>query len=77
MPQPAWPEDVVARYLTLSGEIFRDPSMYVEVLRKDGQHSVARCRCCTYDTSRQHDGRAQDMAQAHAETCRALPKPTA
>ncbi|MFF1684620.1 hypothetical protein [Streptomyces sp. NPDC058254] len=73
--QPAWPDAVIARYLTLSGEVFRDPSIYVEVLRNDEQHAFYRCHCCSRQTLPEFTGVTQDQAQAHAEKCRALPRP--
>ncbi|WP_098007871.1 hypothetical protein [Streptomyces sp. sk226] len=83
-PQTAWPENTVARFLTVGGAI-------VEVTHEPRYSSdtaptvtVARCGGCPADTisgwaayagSAGADSTACTWAQTHAETCRALPKP--
>lgn len=67
----AWPEDIIARYLTLAGatvDLFRaNPnSTYI-----DSGH----CTGCGHpiDWTAEEFGRKE--AQGHAEKCRALPRP--
>lgn len=83
-----WPENVIARYLTLGGAT-------VGIIDNSHIGRVnAECASCawtdqqythgvTYDTAEQTATRVADTlpysrkaAQAHAEKCRALPKPT-
>ncbi|MFE4867704.1 hypothetical protein [Streptomyces sp. NPDC056682] len=70
-PANAWPEDVIARYLTLAGatvDLFRanPESTYI-----DSGH----CTGCGHliDWTAEEFGRKE--AQRHAEKCRALPRP--
>ncbi|MFB7707931.1 hypothetical protein [Streptomyces sp. NPDC056105] len=86
--QPSWPEGVVARYLTDAGKTLGDLAATVDLIEKsDG--IVARCTVCPGLEREFHfdpmctgaratgwaTGHAADWAQAHAEKCRALPKP--
>lgn len=89
----AWPEGVVARYLTVAGatvDLRHDMALIVDTgpnltiascggegcvavyTEKWGPHSFR-----TDNGSRGADQEARQWAQAHAETCRALPRPTA
>jgi hypothetical protein len=65
----AWPEGVIARYMNLVGATVD--------LRERGITVLARCSGCRFDVSSSSDGWVHDQAQAHAETCRALPRPEA
>lgn len=93
----AWPEGVIARYLTVAGEALQDPSIAVDVAEENSDDPVkegfrATCRGCgegdlyTYNRTVEMLGRqyvsnadgerlARKSAQAHAETCRSLPRP--
>ncbi|MGV9275953.1 hypothetical protein [Streptomyces griseosporeus] len=66
-PSSAWPEGVVARYLTLVGAT-------VDV-RANGPHSRFECTGCPIDSGPWPHNMAHERAQAHAEKCRALPRP--
>jgi hypothetical protein len=66
----AWPEGVIARYLTVAGATVD--------LTGGGNHTYYRCTGCDFGKGTWWNERtALDHAQAHAETCRALPRPTA
>jgi hypothetical protein len=69
--QPPWPKDVIARYLTIGGAT-------VDVTG-GGLHTGYQCTACPYGSSgpTRHENYAHKAAQAHAETCRGLPRPTA
>jgi len=88
-----WPEGVIARYLTVGGalvDVSHDMHLIVDT---EPNLSIARCggegckashheqwRYYSYRTdngSRGADAEAGKWAQTHAETCRALPRPTA
>jgi hypothetical protein len=97
--QTAWPEGVIARYLTKASEITGDLSTTVDVSEEEAEDAKdegyrAACQGCgthtLYNLGRtvltlKHefvsaaDGErlAREWAQSHAETCRALPRPTA
>jgi hypothetical protein len=97
--QAAWPEGVLARYLTKASEITGDLSMTVDVSEEVAEDPkdegyLAACRGCGASTlynlgstvlTLKHefvsaaDGErlAREWAQSHAETCRAMPRPTA
>ncbi|MEV6165708.1 hypothetical protein AB0L71_28110 [Streptomyces sp. NPDC052052] len=84
----AWPEGVIARYLTVGGAT-------VDIAYTDDLHAVCQGERCPWreseylevfytDSVEVRDQKidnalpsAQRRAQAHAETCRAMPKPTA
>jgi hypothetical protein len=95
----AWPEGVIARYLTVAGAALgrEDLAVDVETLTTydfgDPYATRATCRGCTawrdedyalYRNYRDETARAKaagdaacGWAQAHAEKCRALPRPGA
>jgi len=97
--ETAWPEGVIARYLTVAGSALgrEDLAVDVETLATvdDGDPYATRatCRGCTawkdedyvlYRNYRDEAARARaaedaarGWAQAHAETCRAIPRPIA
>lgn len=68
--QSAWPEGVVARYRTVGGGT-------VDLTDDDGPVRLL-CSGCGFGNNWAHDPSAgRRKAQKHAETCRALPRPTA
>jgi hypothetical protein len=82
MSTPAWPASVIARYLTVGGA-----HVDISVIADSTSHSVF-CSGCQYDSmftsgglstyvTEQTEQEARRWAQAHAETCRAMPRPTA
>ncbi|MFF7308142.1 hypothetical protein [Streptomyces sp. NPDC008137] len=95
----AWPEGVIARYLTVAGSSLAREDLAVDVETQttldygDPYSTRSTCRVCAdghewdyglYRNYRDQSARArasQDearaWAQAHAESCRALPRPTA
>lgn len=86
-PTPApWPDNVIARYLTVGGAT-------VDLTHR---HSETRSKCSGCGTHKDHttkdfyyshgepvyfqnrdtaDHNAREWAQTHAETCRAIPRP--
>ncbi|MCX5014781.1 hypothetical protein OG765_27880 [Streptomyces sp. NBC_00555] len=73
----AWPAGVIARYLTKAAEILADPEATVDVRKnRDFGHSYD-CRGCGVGGSSGNDVEIHAKAQAHAATCRAIPRPTA
>ncbi|WP_326739125.1 hypothetical protein [Streptomyces sp. NBC_01022] len=81
--QATWPKNIVARYLTDAGKALADPTITVDLSENSDESGVLGiCRGCesTLDDSRYYGrdlGAGRDWAQGHAETCRALPRPTA
>lgn len=92
--QTAWPEGVLARYLTVAGTA--DPAAYVEITHTSRSgYVIATCNGCGQVEDTETHGRLDDppelqaerveealpesreWAQAHAEKCRAMPRPTA
>lgn len=91
-PQP-WPDGVIARYLTDAGKALADPTVTVDIHGTPddiGLHVV--CRACPWESTsfgpfgegltKKYKARAaaddaHRSAQAHAEKCRALPRPAA
>lgn len=87
----AWPEGVIARYLTVGGALVdvSHDTLYLSDIEPNV--TVARCGGCDdYRTeewkahahrvsngSSEADAEARKWAQEHAERCRALPRPTA
>lgn len=80
--QTAWPENVIARYLTDAGKALADPTITVDLIEDPGISGISGvCRGCEntladsiyYGHPDLSTGR--HWAQEHAETCRALPKP--
>jgi hypothetical protein len=70
--QTAWPEGVIARYLTVAGATVD--------LTGGGDYTRTRCTGCGDGGAPGlwwNERRANELAQGHAEKCRALPKPTA
>ncbi|PYC80490.1 hypothetical protein C7C46_12355 [Streptomyces tateyamensis] len=81
---PVWPEGVLARYLTAGGAT-------VDITRGSGVDFTATCLGCGDAQECDHvsatciggpatalkanQGAAREWAQAHAERCRALPRP--
>lgn len=68
-----WPDDVTTRYLTKAAEISGLPAT-VDV-RVSGDHASYDCLGCGDNCSVYGEHRTRQLAQAHAETCRALPRP--
>ncbi|MGW6946156.1 hypothetical protein ACWGHD_04435 [Streptomyces xanthophaeus] len=70
----AWPKNVIARYLTLANatvDLIKtndDSPAYI-----DGGH----CTGCGHSITWMGEEFGRREAQAHAATCRALPRPTA
>ncbi len=62
-----WPEGTIARYLTVGGAT-------VDVR---GSHDYASYKCwgCGDSTALYGDRRTKELAQGHAEKCRALQRP--
>lgn len=82
MPETAWPEGVVARYLTKAAEITGDFSLTVDLFDRirpprGPDKTAAVCRGCGLDCTNYYESSVRSWAQAHAETCRAMPHPTA
>ncbi|MFI1161387.1 hypothetical protein [Streptomyces sioyaensis] len=76
--QAAWPEGVIARYITVAGVALADPELAVEVT----SFPAACCKGCGEDDAYDRSAapynsprRARQWAQAHAEKCRAMPRP--
>lgn len=69
--QLPWPEGTIARYWTVAGAT-------VDITRSDTRVHV-RCTGCPFSRTpgTSWDETAHEIAQAHAETCRALPRPEA
>lgn len=68
-----WPEGAVARYLTVAGAT-------VDITnsgKPDDHRHYTRCTGCHYGRNRSwvNEDIAHQNAQAHAEKCRALPRP--
>ncbi|MGV2914709.1 hypothetical protein [Streptomyces alfalfae] len=45
-PHFAWPDDVIARYLTVAGEALADPTIATEVIEHRDDYDTARCTPC-------------------------------
>ncbi|MDK0524986.1 hypothetical protein [Streptomyces sp. ML-6] len=85
-----WPENVIARYLTVGGA-----TVDITYMPADGLRAVCQGERCPWQdrefTGTAYDDSVEDVdrkittallplqirAQRHAETCRAMPKPTA
>ncbi|MDC0768381.1 hypothetical protein [Streptomyces sp. HD] len=74
----AWPEGVIARYLTHAAELLHDAELTVDVTYGDAK-STATCRGCgdCWSNDSYYTNTVKNWAQQHAEKCRALPRPTA
>ncbi|MFF4834078.1 hypothetical protein [Streptomyces sp. NPDC001315] len=69
-PSPAtepWEPGIIARYLTVAGAT-------VDV-RGGGDHASMTCLGCSLHYSAFGEQRTRELAQGHAEKCRALPRP--
>jgi hypothetical protein len=62
-----WPDGVIARYLTVAGAT-------VDV-RGGGDHASMTCLGCDEGYASFGEHRTRELAQGHAEKCRALPRP--
>ena len=71
-----WSDGVTHRFLTKAAEITGDHALAVEVSEDQG---TATCRCtgCGRRERTNFAREIKDRAQQHAETCRAVPRPTA
>lgn len=65
-PTP-WPEGVIARYLTVAGATVD--------IRGGGDHASMTCLGCDEGYASFGERRTRELAQGHAEKCRALPRP--
>lgn len=79
--QSAWPEGVIARYLTDAGKALGDRSMTVDIINRGSDDIDGRCHGCeeTFEDSPYITNDLMTMrhwAQEHAEKCRAMPKPS-
>ncbi|MFF6829619.1 hypothetical protein [Streptomyces longwoodensis] len=78
-PSPAaqpWPDGVIARYLTVAGATV-DVSESAPATDDEVSRCDLKCTGCPYEDSSRIADNAHRLAQAHAETCRALPRPEA
>ncbi|WP_370667056.1 hypothetical protein [Streptomyces sp. IBSBF 2507] len=72
-PSPAtapWPEGVIARYLTVVGA-------HVDLFRTDQGEMTSHCTGCGDARFPNSEIYIRSEANAHAERCRALPRPAA
>lgn len=69
MSNDTWPEGVVARYATAGGAT-------VDLIG-GGDLAQSRCTGCGHRSEFGHKSFVHEKAQAHAEQCRALPRPGA
>ncbi|CAM5429405.1 MULTISPECIES: hypothetical protein [Streptomyces] len=69
--QTAWPEGVIARYLTVA-----EATVDITDTGEDSywRYAVA-CTGCPQATSDDREAWTHAWAQSHAETCRAMPRP--
>lgn len=63
-----WPDGVSARYVNLAGAT-------TDIRESTGGYTTAACQGCLYTWTGDVIA-AHNRAQTHAETCRALPRPT-
>lgn len=66
----AWPEGVIARYVTVGGAT-------VDVSRTDTGDTISHCTGCGDARFPNTELFIRSEANAHAGRCRALPRPTA
>ncbi|MFD5814388.1 hypothetical protein [Streptomyces sp. NPDC127038] len=64
-----WPDGVIGRYLTVGGAT-------VDV-QGGSDHGVMTCLGCGEGYASFNERRTRELAQGHAERCRALPRPEA
>jgi hypothetical protein len=75
MNSTTWPENTVARYLTVGGAT-------VDITQRDEYQFSATCAGCgtntwgTFNAATDSEKTMRGHAQTHAETCRAIPRPT-
>ena len=69
-----WPEGVTHRYLTKAAEITGDLTLAVEIRGSRGSIS-SRCTGCGQRHALFGERRTHELAQGHAEKCRAVPRP--
>lgn len=67
--------EATVRYLTLAGEILRDPTATVDVFHLDDGSWRYDCRCCKSRRKILSGVEVHQQAIEHAENCRALPAP--
>lgn len=65
-----WPEGVFARYQTVV-----EASVDLRWHNADEGYAFADCTGCGKHFSWEHDRFTREKAQAHAESCRAVPRP--
>ncbi|MEV6580231.1 hypothetical protein AB0M92_18935 [Streptomyces sp. NPDC051582] len=69
----AWPKGVIARYQTVAGAT-------VDLIRSAGGDPAyidgGHCTGCDHSIKWTREEYGREQAQSHAETCRAMPKPT-
>ncbi|MUN41445.1 hypothetical protein [Actinomadura litoris] len=81
--QPAaWPEGVIARYLTVGGatvDLMRSRAGITAVCRgcpvAHATRAFERAGSVRQDGGKRATEQAQEWAQTHAERCRAMPRP--
>lgn len=75
----AWPEGVIARYLTAAGAALANPDITVDVIDRGPERHTRyahTCRGCTGHSDATVEWHIREKAEQHAETCRALPHPS-
>ncbi|MFD7995856.1 hypothetical protein [Streptomyces mexicanus] len=75
--QPAaWPEGVIGRYLTDAGRALRRADITTDVIERSSTSYLAQCHSgCDFQYDHVYEANARKAAHAHAEQCRALPRP--
>jgi hypothetical protein len=79
----AWPEGVIARYLTDAGKALADPRITVDLSQDDDTSDITGICCGCEATFAESNYISRSLstgkrwAQEHAEKCLALPKPEA
>ncbi|WP_030423265.1 hypothetical protein [Streptomyces sp. NRRL F-5065] len=68
---PAWPEGVIARYRTVGGATVDQIDLGTDTYWR----YEIQCTGCPHKDDFMEELSARQAAQAHAETCRALPRP--
>ncbi|MEU3507651.1 hypothetical protein ABZ733_06945 [Streptomyces longwoodensis] len=74
--QVPWKAGIIARYWTIAGATV---DVSESALATDDEYSRCDVKCtgCPYEDSSRIADNAHRLAQAHSETCRALPRPEA
>lgn len=70
MPETTWPAGVIGRYLTAGGAT-------VDLRATDDNSHWYDCAGCGHRWTHPSESCIRRNAQAHAEKCRAIPRPTA